>query len=114
MISIKKEIIHEINCIRKEVLLIGQSSLSKDQFKAFRRLILDLIGEKEREIYRILDRTGNNWNDSKKGCVSWMENIKKYFKEKYNIEFSDDEALKSKTNLTAYFNILMNWYEKKK
>jgi len=42
--QIFEEIIRSLNQARHKILLFGESSLSRDQFRAFRKLVLDEFG----------------------------------------------------------------------
>jgi len=42
--KIFEQIIRSVNRARHRILLFGESSLSRDQFRAFRKLVLDEFG----------------------------------------------------------------------
>jgi hypothetical protein len=65
-----------INSRLKFILLVGQSSLSESQFTAFRKLILDSLGEKGlvRDLERLFNETdrqgtGGNTLCRRRGAV---------------------------------------------
>jgi len=72
----RKDIEEIINNKLNYILLVGQSSLPENQFKAFRKLILDSLGEKGlgRELERIFNESerqgkGGNTLCEKRGVI---------------------------------------------
>lgn len=50
-VNLKNEDVHQtLDTVMKQVLDLGQSSLSENQFRAFRKLVMDYFAEGKRQI----------------------------------------------------------------